>query len=276
LNCWAPASVCNPLVYRRARWHKPFEGGVEMSGLIISVRTSAEAEVAIAGGATLLDVKEPRAGSLGRASDQTIESVLECAAGRLPVSAAMGELLLTPQMPPLLASRHQAGRVRGLAYVKWGLSGCRVKDWRKAMKTIRREVEQQQFSYKPVVVAYADWERADSPRPSLACNFACDQQFAALLIDTWGKDGTTLLDWIFPDELSGIAAQCRSAGVKLALAGSLGLKEISELCVLQPDWFAVRGAVCRQGERGGTIDRLAVRRIAEAATGILTSVQLEN
>ena len=36
-----------------------------MTGLLVSVRDAAEAEAALRGGATLIDVKEPRHGSLG-------------------------------------------------------------------------------------------------------------------------------------------------------------------------------------------------------------------
>jgi uncharacterized protein (UPF0264 family) len=208
------------------------------------------------GGATLLDVKEPRLGSLGRARDRTIRLIFERVAERLPVSAAMGELLQTPQSPPLT----------GLAYAKWGLSGYLHKDWQEALREARSELKQHNLRCEPVVVAYADWERALSPRPNLICEFACGDGFAALLVDTWKKDGTTLLDWVGVEELSRMALQCRAAGVKLALAGSLGPKEIVELRAIQPEWFAVRGAVCRQGKRGGSIDLHAVRCMANLAT----------
>src|SRR5256885_16611977 len=42
------------------------------AGLLVSVRSAGEAEAAIAGGADLIDVKEPAYGSLGRAKDETI------------------------------------------------------------------------------------------------------------------------------------------------------------------------------------------------------------
>jgi uncharacterized protein (UPF0264 family) len=234
-----------------------------MPGLIVSVRTAAEAEQAIAGGATLLDVKEPRRGSLGRPGGGTIESVVRRVYGRLPVSAAMGELLRTPHLPA----------ARKLTYLKWGLSGYVLKDWSGALLAIRTELENQQYHARPVVVAYADWKRARSPRPSLLCEFACARQFAAFLIDTYHKDGSTLMDWITMRELRGIAARCKAARVRLALAGSLGPDEIVELSPLMPDWFAVRGAVCRNGRRGSMIDPHAVRQLADlvVAGGVVTS-----
>jgi uncharacterized protein (UPF0264 family) len=223
-----------------------------MPGLIVSVRTGAEAKNALAGGATLLDIKEPQLGSLGRATDRRINEIVNRFSNVVCVSAAMGELRQSPQLPPR----------KDLAFVKWGLSGLRQKDWPGMLETMRKDLKRQHFSCKPVVVAYADWERACSPSPRLLCDFACKNKFEVLLIDTWSKDGTTLLNCISLNELNEIAAECAAAEVKLALAGSLGCEGIANLMSVQPDWFAVRGAACRHGRRGSTIDAGAVRRIA--------------
>src|SRR5690554_1200212 len=48
--------------------------------LLVSVRSPEEAEAALVGGADLIDVKEPAAGSLGRAADAVIEAVIGCVA----------------------------------------------------------------------------------------------------------------------------------------------------------------------------------------------------
>ena len=34
--------------------------------------------------------------------------------------------------------------------------------------------------------------------PREVCDFACNQGFAGFLVDTWGKGGLTLLDWLRP------------------------------------------------------------------------------
>src|SRR5207248_4650901 len=83
--------------------------------LLVSVRNRAEAEAALAGGADLIDVKEPKRGALGAADARTLAAVVAAVAGRRPVSAALGELRETFwKGPPALP---------GLAYVKWGLAG---------------------------------------------------------------------------------------------------------------------------------------------------------
>ena len=66
-----------------------------MAGLLVSVRSVAEAEIALAGGAAIIDVKEPSRGALGRADDTIIADIVRSVAGRAPVSAALGELIDT-------------------------------------------------------------------------------------------------------------------------------------------------------------------------------------
>ena len=52
-----------------------------MTKLLVSVRCAEEATAALAGGADIIDVKEPRRGSLGRADDRVIREVMEVVAG---------------------------------------------------------------------------------------------------------------------------------------------------------------------------------------------------
>src|SRR4051812_12944434 len=91
-----------------------------MAKLLVSVRSAAEAEAALTGGAGLIDVKEPSRGPLGRADDATIAAVVRIVAGRVPVSAALGEL----------ADGQPAYPGPGLAFVKRGLAACGARpDW---------------------------------------------------------------------------------------------------------------------------------------------------
>ena len=110
-----------------------------------------------------------------------------------------------------------------------------------------------------MAVAYGDWQRAHAPSPAEVCAFAQEQPGSAFLLDTWCKDGTTLLDWLSVPEIADLCHRCRASGIPVALAGSLGLAHVPVLLPMQPDWFAVRGAVCRGGHRGQEIDCEAVR-----------------
>jgi uncharacterized protein (UPF0264 family) len=219
------------------------------------VRSAVEAEAALAGGAALIDVKEPARGSLGRPDEETVAAVIRCVAGRRPVSAALGELMDRPTSFPLL----------GLSYAKWGLAGCvRNPLWRSDLEAVRRLLEERGDGCRAVVAAYADWRRAEAPPPEEVCALVCRQRWAVLLLDTWRKDGSTLLDWMTAAEIAELCYSCRNAGVRIALAGSLGRAHVNALRTAGPDWFAVRGAVCFGGRRDGPLDPVAVRRLSRA------------
>jgi uncharacterized protein (UPF0264 family) len=230
-----------------------------MTRLLVSVRCAAEAEAALAGGAALIDVKEPANGPLGRAADHVIAEVVRAVVGRAPVSAALGELLedFGEELPAATAD---------LAFVKWGLAGCGERPqaawWWDLAEEMDRLVALFPFC-RAVAVAYADWPRAKAPRPEQVCTFAGWQPAGALLLDTWGKDGSTLLDWMSDAEVTSLCQRCREAGVRVALAGSLGQKEIHVLKPARPDWFAVRSAACAGRDRTAAIDADQVRQLVE-------------
>lgn len=228
-----------------------------MTQLLVSVRSAMEAKAALRGGAALIDVKEPEHGPLGRASDSVIAEVVREVAGRKPVSAALGELLDAAEngWPP---------DDMPLSFVKWGLAGDADRGaaaWQEKLRLALRELTERQPSCRAVAVAYADWRRAQAPCPDEVCRFAAENRTGAFLIDTWQKDGSTLLDWLSLQEVEHLQQRCRSAGVPLALAGSLGPAQILSLLPLRPDWIAVRGAVCKGGHRSAVIDESKVRRL---------------
>jgi uncharacterized protein (UPF0264 family) len=222
--------------------------------LLVSVRSVGEAEAAFDGGAALIDVKEPSRGSLGRPDESTVRAVIQWVAGRRQVSAALGELIEAPSPFP----------AAGLCYAKWGLAGCRRQaTWGRDLAAARQRLQRLNPGCRPVAVAYADWRRADSPSPAHLCELAREEAFGALLLDTWAKDGTTLLDWLSPPAVGELCARCRERRVSVALAGSLGPEQIQTLLPSQPDWFAVRGAVCQDGRRSSAIDAGKVRSLVD-------------
>jgi hypothetical protein len=228
-----------------------------MPGLLVSVRSVAEARAALEGGADLIDVKEPYRGSLGRAGEGEVAAVLRCVAGRRPVSAALGELLDSPA--PV--------SVPGLRYAKWGLAGCAGQPhWQDRLAAAARQLAVAVPGCCPVAVAYADSARAGAPPPEHVWTFARDYPGTALLLDTFCKDGTTLLDLMPAEQVRRFCAKCRARAIRIAVAGSLDAAEIRALLPARPDWFAVRSSACRDNVRGGDIDPIKVRTLAELLT----------
>ncbi len=254
----APATGESPVLQSLAA-----PANLDGPGLLISVRNRAEADAALAGGATIIDVKEPDNGALGRADRGELAGVLATVAGRRPVSAALGELPVhDPDLPKDLAS---------LSFIKWGLAGWRERKsaWKDRLQHLREQVESES-PCRVVAVAYADWKLAGAPPWLDVARFTVANRFSVLLIDTWRKDGRCLLDWISVKELEQLRTLTRGVGVKLALAGSLNEAKIRELASVAPDLFAVRGAACTQGRRDGSVESLRVREFVELieSTGV--------
>lgn len=238
-------------------------------GLLVSVRTAKEAEAAFSGGAEVIDIKEPARGPMGRADADVIDAVTRVVAGRRLVSAAFGELVDCDGVVPSGASPG------GVGYLKWGLARCAGGDaWRAFFSR-----QWSDGSRRAVAVAYADWQRAGSPPVRDVILFAVAHPGAVVLVDTFGKEPTvrgrrpTLLDWLDTEEAVDLCQCCREAGVRIALAGSLGLKEIRDLAPARPDWFGVRGAVCAGGNRHETVELARVQALVNALGESLTAAR---
>jgi (5-formylfuran-3-yl)methyl phosphate synthase len=228
------------------------------AGLLVSVRSADEARAAVEGGASVVDVKEPDRGPLGRASVETWRAVRAVVPESIPVSVALGELSMWDDRQGCTADS-----LEGIAYRKLGLARA-GHDWR-ADWTRVRSVEPGLARW--VAVAYADWQSAEAPHPIEvleASLLATD--CSGLLVDTWDKSKASPLEvttfwvnWI---------QRARQSGRFVALAGGLDLAAIGRLTPLQPDLFAVRGASCDHSDRRKTVSR---ERVAELVKAIQVS-----
>jgi (5-formylfuran-3-yl)methyl phosphate synthase len=222
-----------------------------MAGLLVSVRSADEARAAVAGGASVIDVKEPDRGPLGRADVATWRAVRRAVPPGIPVSVALGEL---PEW------RGTAGLVAdafaGIAYRKLGLAGAGP-GWAREWARVRGDFG---GDAAWVAVAYADWGRAGAPHPDEVLESALGGDFAGVLVDTWDKarPGPIDLSW------TPWVRRARAGGRFVALAGGLDAAAIARSAPLAPDLFAVRGAACDRGDRRGTIDPRRVALLARA------------
>lgn len=219
-------------------------------GLLVSVRSRQEAERAIEGAADILDVKEPLGGSLGMASLDVISDIANLdhvVTKKIPLSVALGEVMDWPDdatVPSLPA---------GITFAKLGLSQCRLThDWRGDWNRVRKEFavcSASQLNW--VAVAYADSDQAASPTVSDILEAAITANCAGLLVDTWKKDGRSLLDHVSIRELTRIANRCRRSGLFLALAGRLNPTQLTDLAQsdVSVDVIAIRSAACRGQDR---------------------------
>ncbi|MEX0586690.1 MAG: (5-formylfuran-3-yl)methyl phosphate synthase [Pirellulales bacterium] len=228
-----------------------------MTQLLVSVRDEDEAEIALAAGAALIDVKEPRRGSLGAADAGTIARIVARCASHVPVSAALGELEGHTSHPALPA--------QGLSFAKLGLANCAASTnwpvrWRSAIASWPRNV-------RPVAVAYADWHTACAPSPDDVLAHATPVGCAALLIDTFDKNRGNLLAHLCVESLTPLVAQAREKGLLVVLAGSLQAEAIELLLPLAPDYVAVRTAACGE-DRTARIESRRVEQLFQLLAGV--------
>jgi uncharacterized protein (UPF0264 family) len=230
-----------------------------MTGLLVSVRSAAEAEVALAGGADVIDVKEPRRGALGAADPQVWSDVLHVVGDAAITSAALGELMVD-------SIRDYAAQTAGFRYVKIGLSHWQPggpAEWIAIRKMVPQAV-----SLVPVI--YADAAIAGCRSLSTLAAFATSLASAAgsplILIDTLQKQGCTLLDFASESELESLIWSASACKIGVALAGSLNERAIEKLLPLAPAYVGVRGAACTGG-RDGTIDLARVKSLAQLVHG---------
>jgi uncharacterized protein (UPF0264 family) len=216
--------------------------------LLVSVRSADEARLALAGGADLIDVKEPQAGSLGAASSQVWREVAEAVAGARPLSAALGEL-----------RDFQANDLNPLGdyqYAKLGLAGCLgLPDW---INRWQAALSKLPHSVVPVAVAYADHRPAEAPALLDVVNVGHQLGCRALLVDTYHKTSGDVFDVVERAELHEAVRAARQLGMTFVLAGSLRLERLQDALSLEPDFLAVRGAVC-PGNRENALDEPLVR-----------------
>jgi uncharacterized protein (UPF0264 family) len=246
----------------RAKLNSRLERG--RVGLLVSVRSASEALEALAGGADVIDVKEPTRGSLGAADREVIEEVVRVVADRVPVTAAGGELLEHSARPRWSCYVP----VGGVAVVKFGFAGCAQwtdwrGDWRAACDALAEGT-------RPVAVAYADWKAANAIAPYETLRLAVAANCPAVLVDTWDKSGGSLFGHWSPEELSQYIAEARGCGLLVVLAGSLSSGSIHDAITLFPDFVAVRGAAC-DGGRNGTVSRERVAFLAGQLSAEATS-----
>jgi (5-formylfuran-3-yl)methyl phosphate synthase len=229
-------------------------------GLLVSVRDAEEAAVAVAAGAAIIDVKEPRNGPLGRPAAETVAAVAGVTARRAPLTLACGELTTAAEIPAFLADvlRLLPPDAAPPMAVKAGPSGLALPAWRTAFGRLQERLPS---GIAAVVVAYADWRRAESPPPETLLAEAIRMNAAAFLVDTVDKQGPGLFATIPPRTLSAWIREAEATDLTLVVAGRLAAAEVAEAFGLGARIVGVRSAAC-DGGRDGRIAAPRVRLLA--------------
>jgi uncharacterized protein (UPF0264 family) len=211
--------------------------------LLVSVAGPDDALAALAGGADVIDAKDPGRGALGPVSADALAASRRTVGTARPVSAALGDA----REAGASERAARAGARVGLAFVKIGFAGVpSAARARELGAAVQRGAGP---GTGVVLVAYADWRRVASLAPAHVVAVAARLGVAGVLLDTAHKD-TPLFALASPDEVGAWVDAAHRAGLFAALAGSLSRPNFATARALGADLVGVRRAACRGGRRG--------------------------
>ena len=230
--------------------------------LLISPINTDEALESIEGGADIVDVKNPKEGSLGANFPWVIKNIRKITPDGMHVSATVGDV---PYKPGTVSLAAAGAVVSGADYIKVGLYG--TKNYDEALEVMENVVKSvKEFDEDALIVAsgYADAHRVGAVDPMEIPNVAADAGADLAMVDTAVKDGKTLFDFMDIEKLQEFNDTIHDYGLKSALAGSVKKDQLKSLYDIECDVVGIRGAACTGGDRNnGSIHRSAVKELKE-------------
>jgi uncharacterized protein (UPF0264 family) len=242
--------------------------------LLISPTDEKEAAAAIAGGADIIDVKNPKEGALGASFPWVIKRIREITPKNIEVSCALGDV---PNLPCAVSLAALGAATTGVDYIKVGLYGVKTKEEAVyLMQNATRAIKDYNPSIKVVATGYADAKRIGSVNPLLVPDIAREAEADVAMIDTAVKDGKNLFAFLTTDQLRSFVDAAHAHGLKAALAGSLRKEDLPAVYALDADVAGLRGAACTNSDRvNGQIIKENVRALAEAVRRIEKHAKIE-
>jgi len=230
--------------------------------LLISPLNEKEASEAIAGGADIIDVKNPQEGALGANFPWVIKRIREIAPRKIQVSCTLGDV---PNLPGSISLAALGAASLGVDYIKVGLYGFKTP--REAvflLQNVNKAAKECNPKIKVVATGYADAERISTLDPMLIPEIASKAQVDLAMIDTAVKDGKNLFNFLAVKQLEKFVDEAHKLGLEAALAGSLRKQDLPMVYGLGADVAGLRGAACTNSDRvSGQITRKLVQELVE-------------
>ncbi len=218
-----------------------------MTALLASIASTDEIEIAVAGRADIVDLKDPAKGALGAWPLPRVVAAAAELAGRRRVSATVGDL---PMEPDGLVAAVRAVAVAGVEIVKIGMFDGARRECIAALAALAAG------GVKLAAVLFADRGPDFALLPALK-----SAGFFAVMLDTAEKSRGTLRDHMNDRTIGLFVTAARSLGLRAGLAGSLGLGDIAPLTRAAPDFLGFRRALCGAHRRTGAIDAAALAAV---------------
>ncbi len=226
--------------------------------LLVSPINIEEAKAAANGGADIIDVKNPKEGSLGANFPWVIRSIKEAMDFNTPVSATIGDMNYKPGTASLAA---MGAAVAGADYVKVGLYDIQTTEQAIDMvEHVAKSIKDYDSNKKVVISGYADYKRINSiplrELPPICAEYGAD----VVMMDTGIKDGRSTFEFMTNEELSQFVESSHDLGLITAIAGNIKFEDIEAINQIGPDIIGIRGCVCG-GDRNSTIQQKLVKEL---------------
>jgi len=230
--------------------------------LLISPQNIKEATEAIAGGADIIDVKNPKEGPLGANFPWIIKEIKQFIPDNVELSCTLGE---APNLPGSMSLAAYGAASLGVDYIKVGLNGVQtIQRATELLKNIVRAVKMCNSKIRIAVAGYGDYIRVNSIEPQFVVQVAFAVKADIVMLDTAIKDGKNLFDFQTFQQLEVFVNTAHKHGLSVALAGSLQIQNLSTVKKLGADFVGLRGAACQNNNRDtGQIIRERVKELAE-------------
>jgi uncharacterized protein (UPF0264 family) len=229
--------------------------------LLVSVSNPQEAAIAIAGGADVIDAKDPATGALGAVSLSTLRQIHAVVAGRRLVTAALGDAADEAAIERAACDY----AAEGIGLVKVGFGG--TTDLSRVERLLTAAIRGAQATGLPqccgvIAVAYADTGGSSSVDRTALVDVAARVGASGVLLDTAIKSGPGLCHLIAPCILTRWVAAAHAAGLIVAMAGKVTLDDLAVIRDTGADIVGVRGAACEAG-RASRVVEARVRALSQ-------------
>jgi len=222
--------------------------------LLVSPKDVEEAKAVICGNADIVDVKNPKEGSLGANFPWVIRAIKELVekerGNGMEMSAAIGDFDYKPGTASLAALGAASA---GADYIKIGL--LKIKTRQEAIDLLTgvvKAVKGFDPTKKVVSAFYSDYKRINSISPFEITEIGKEVDIDVAMVDTGIKDGRSTLEFLSEEELKTFISESKALGLDTALAGALTFEDLPMIKEINPDILGVRGMVCG-GDRNAQV-----------------------
>ncbi|MDP1766976.1 MAG: (5-formylfuran-3-yl)methyl phosphate synthase [Methylotenera sp.] len=223
-----------------------------MTQLLISVTSIEEAKIAIENGADIIDLKDPNKGALGALTIDEINSIVTYVnaqnIAKVNTSATIGDL---PMQADLIL-RHVAELSKTkVDFIKIGF--FETNDYQPCLDALQVSTI---AGLKLIAVLFAE-----STYPAGLIKAIKQAGFIGVMLDTFNKNGLTLLDFYSEKKRKELAKEVANVGLSFGLAGSLKMQHIALVKEINPSYIGFRGGVCDEDKRRLSLNAEKIKAI---------------